>query len=81
MIAIDKQAHFLAGAVILFCFATFGQAMLGLIVACVLGLGKEVHDYCRPKTNTAEMADILYTVAGAAVAFGVVWTANFQGLT
>jgi hypothetical protein len=75
MIAIDKQLHFLVGAVVLFTFATFGNAMLGLIVACILGLGKEVHDYCRPNTNTAELADIMYTVAGAAVAFGLVWVA------
>jgi len=75
MIATDKQLHFLVGAVVLFTFATFGQAMLGLVIACVLGLGKEVHDCCRPKTNTAELADILYTVAGASVAFSIVWVA------
>lgn len=75
MIAIDKQAHFLAGAVILFCFAAFGYPVYGLIAACMAGVGKEVWDYFRPKTNTAELADVLATVAGAGAAFGVVWVA------
>ena len=76
MIATDKQLHFLVGAFILFTFAAFGYPIYGLIAACVIGVLKEVWDYFRPKTNTAEFADILATVAGAATAFAVVSVAN-----
>ena len=74
-LSLDKQLHFLVGAFILFTFAAFGYPIYGLIAACVIGVLKEVMDYFRPKTNTAEIADILYTAAGASVAFGVVWVA------
>jgi hypothetical protein len=76
MIALDKQAHALSGAVILFTFATFGYPLIGLIAACVAGVGKEIYDYCHPFEHDAEIADALFTVAGALIAFGVVWVSQ-----
>ena len=81
MIALDKQAHALAGAVILFTFAAFGFPIYGLIAACVIGVLKEVLDYFRPKTNTTEFADVFVTIAGATAAFGIVYVSSLNLLT
>lgn len=64
MIALDKQAHFLAGAVIVFTMAAFGYLFLGLAVACVAAVLKEVYDGMHPEEHTKDSLDALATIAG-----------------
>ena len=63
----DKALHFAAGVVVsAFAGYLFG-AMTGLVLALAVGAGKELHDYMRPETNTADIRDFIATAAGAIV--------------
>ena len=63
----DKVLHFVAGVVVsAFASYLFG-AMIGFLLALAAGAGKELHDYMRPETNTADIRDFIATAAGAIV--------------
>ena len=63
----DKALHFAAGVVVsAFASYLFG-AMTGFLLALAVGAGKELHDYMRPETNTADIWDFIATAAGATV--------------
>ena len=61
MIAYDKRMHFLGGALLGLTSIVFPG--LGIALACVAGVGKEIYDKVSGK-GTPEGADIVYTVAG-----------------
>lgn len=67
-IAKDKTLHFNAGLAIAIVFGVFFGAVVGLLLAVVAGIGKEVYDYYTEK-GTPEIADVMYTWFGGAVGF------------
>lgn len=67
MIALDKQAHFWAGAAIAAAFAAYGLApWLAFVIAAVIGALKEVWDKVSG-TGTMDKLDFMVTALGAAV--------------
>lgn len=65
--ALDKQAHFWAGAAIAATVALYASPAIG-IAACVLAAaGKEVLD--RAGYGTPDIKDFIATAAGSAVVF------------
>lgn len=64
MIALDKQAHLLVGALIALALGYVLPAWIGFVVASVVGLLKEVYDYYHPKTHTCDGLDYLATAGG-----------------
>ena len=68
MIALDKIAHLLVGAVIALALGYVLPAWIGFVVAAVIGLLKEVYDYYHPKTHTCDGMDFLATAGGGLAA-------------
>ena len=63
---LDKTAHFLAGSAIASTVALYsGDAVLGFCAGLAAGMAKEVYDLAG--FGTPDAADLLATVAGAAV--------------
>lgn len=65
MIALDKQAHFWAGAAIASTVTLYSTPLTGLGVAAIAALGKELFDLSG--RGTPDIKDFLCTVAGAIV--------------
>lgn len=68
----DKKLHVLAGLFIGLAFGLLAP-WLGLIMACIAGVVKELWDAARnaenePDTATVEVGDIMATVAGGVMA-------------
>lgn len=70
-IPIDKQAHFLAGSTIAFAVAVFFGWEIGLGVAVVAGLAKEIWDKLSG-TGECDYWDAVATLLGASFA-SIVW--------
>jgi hypothetical protein len=68
MIAIDKQAHFLAGAVITLAVGYVAPVLVAFIVTVVVGWAKELYDHFHPATHTADKWDFVATALGGGVA-------------
>lgn len=64
MIAYDKRMHLLGGALLGLTSIVFPG--LGIALAAVAGVGKEIYDKVSGK-GTPEVADAVYTVAGGLV--------------
>jgi hypothetical protein len=69
MIALDKQAHFLAGLAIMLGVSLFGGWVLGLAAAVVAGIGKEVYDMTG--RGTPDYMDAVATIAGGLAGAGL----------
>ena len=61
-IGTDRLLHFLVCAVIVFTFAQFAPIWVGILVALVLGVAKEVYD--AEFSNGADLMDLLADVLG-----------------
>ena len=81
-IPLDKRLHILAGAFVAILFAGvpvfFGYdvvmcIVLGIYMAAVAGILKELYDYFNPKKHTADFWDFVATVAGGILGAGVYW--------
>lgn len=59
---IDKILHLLMCYVIVFTFMSFGHPFIGLIVALVLGIGKEIYD--KISSNKWDWYDLLADLSG-----------------
>lgn len=68
MVAIDKQAHFLAGYVICVTIGLLASPLEGLMMGVVAGLIKEVVDAVSEK-GTPDIWDLIYTAGGALLAY------------
>ena len=75
-IAIDKKLHLVAGFLIaaavvalsfLAAMPTVQRLLLGVGVATVVGVGKEVYDGKHPATHTRDGRDALATIIGGVV--------------
>lgn len=67
MIALDKQAHFLAGYAIGMTVGLYDQ-LAGFGAGVAAALLKEVYDYKHPETHTADVYDCWWTCAGSFMA-------------
>jgi hypothetical protein len=67
----DKQMHMLSGFIIAAVLTPFIGAASVFIVAIVAAL-KEVYDYMRPESHTADFYDWVATTLGGVVGFVVV---------
>ena len=65
----DKLLHFIGGAGIAILFGILGYPLVGLGVAAIVGVGKEVYDYFYPKTHTADVWDFVATALGGLVGY------------
>lgn len=63
--AIDKQAHFLAGAAIAATVALYADPIYGLAAGILAGLAKEIYD--RAGYGTPDYKDFIATALGATV--------------
>jgi len=70
-IALDKQAHFLSGAVIVFALYTAGLGPLVYMSVCILaGVLKEIYDYQHKDIHTPDVFDAIATISGGLFAHG-----------
>jgi len=68
-IALDKQAHFLSGAVIAFALYCAGLGPLVCIFAYILaGVLKEIYNYKHKNNHTPDIWDALATILGGVFA-------------
>ncbi len=63
MIPLDKQAHFLSGA-LGGLFLAFYIGYWALLIVALIALAKEVYDYKHPLTHTCDFYDWLATTLG-----------------
>ena len=66
-IGVDRLLHFLVCAVVVFTLAQFAPVWVGILVAFVLGIAKEVYD--AEFGNGADVVDLLADVAGIIYAY------------
>ena len=75
MITKDKIQHFLAGFIISAIIGLF-NSLLGLILAILAGVGKEVYDYISNRyyqcKHTVDLYDCLATVLGGLIGYNVI---------
>lgn len=69
--AIDKQAHFWAGLAICLATSLFAGPFVGVIIAVMAGILKEILDYFGK--GTPDVLDAVATALGAAVGFGLMF--------
>jgi len=68
-IALDKQAHFLSGAVIVFALYTAGFGPLVYMSVCLLaGALKEIYDHRHKDIHTPDVWDAFATTLGGLAA-------------
>jgi len=70
MIKPDYIIHFIAGAAIYLIGSIFLPDLLALSIVAAIGTGKELYDSHKPK-NRFDLYDLLFTIAGGLVAFGI----------
>lgn len=58
----DKGGHFIAGAIIALIFGLFFWPLIGLAVACLAAVGKEIHD--STGRGNVEFLDFIATALG-----------------
>lgn len=64
-LALDKQAHALSGAVIVFACERAGMSLIRSVLICItLGLAKEIYDAYHPDTHTCDGWDFVATISG-----------------
>jgi hypothetical protein len=80
MIALDKQAHFLAGAVITLAVGYVLPIVYGLAVAVLVGAIKELYDHFYPETHTVDKWDFVATAAGGGAASLFILATNVVSL-
>jgi len=69
-IALDKQAHFLSGAVIVFALYVIGLSSLFYMSVCILaGILKEIYDYQHKDIHTPDVWDAVATISGGVSAY------------
>ena len=74
MIPLDKQAHFWAGLAIMLGVSLFGGWVLGLSLAIIAAIGKEIYDMTG--RGTPDYMDAVATIAGGAVGAGLYFIAR-----
>jgi xanthosine utilization system XapX-like protein len=74
MLPLDKRLHmlvgFTAGFVVSFLFKLLhlpGPMTAGIIVAVLLGVGKEIYDSRHPSTHTRDINDAIFTIGAGAI--------------
>ncbi len=70
MIKPDYLFHFIAGAAIYLIGCLFLPDLLALSIVAAIGTTKELYDSRKPK-NRFDVKDLLFTIAGGLVAFGL----------
>lgn len=79
-IPLDKQAHALSGAVIVFMAHALTQSILLSLLACGLAaIGKELYDYHHPDKHTCDAWDAVATVAGGVLVAVIILGALYVG--
>jgi hypothetical protein len=71
-VALDKQAHFVTGAVM----GLFGYLILeyySLILVAVIAAAKEYYDHLHPEIHTCDFFDWLATVLGGVFALALIY--------
>lgn len=66
-IPLDKQAHFLGGAVIALALGYLFPPIWGFVAATIIGLLKEFYDSLHPATHTCDGWDLVATAWGGLV--------------
>ena len=66
----DKWLHFIAGCSIYLTFSV-GIGNYALIPVVAAGVGKEIYDAWHPESHTAEVTDVVATVAGGLTGMGL----------
>lgn len=69
---LDKQAHFLAGAVIALALGYVLPIFYAMFVAVIVGALKEFYDSFHPAQHTTDMLDFVATVAGGLLGAGFI---------
>jgi hypothetical protein len=67
----DKQAHALAGFIIAVVLTPF-IGLYSVAVVALIALAKEIYDYVNKETHTADVWDLLVTIAGGALGYSLV---------
>lgn len=67
MIPLDKTTHALAGAVLALAMGYLLPPIVGVCVAVIAGVLKEVYDKLHPDTHTVDTWDIGATTAGGVI--------------
>jgi hypothetical protein len=80
MMSLDKQAHFLAGAVIALALGYLVPPLVGFAVAVLVGAAKEVYDSFHTDIHTVDGWDFMATGAGALAAAGFILATQHQVL-
>jgi hypothetical protein len=71
-VPLDKQAHFVTGAVMsLFGYLIFGY--YSLILVALIAVAKEYYDYLHPNIHTCDFYDWLATVLGGVFALTLIY--------
>jgi len=65
IIAIDKKAHFLAGAAIAASVALYSTPLIGVSACLIIGAGKELYDMTG--RGTPDIWDFIATACGSVV--------------
>lgn len=73
MKSLDKQAHFWAGMAICLAVSLFAGPFIGLSVAVIASIVKEILDYFG--NGTPDVLDAVATALGATVGFGLIFVA------
>lgn len=66
---LDKQAHFWAGLAIMLAVSLFGGWVLGLSLAIIAAIGKEIYDMTG--RGTPDYMDAVATIAGGLAGAGL----------
>jgi len=71
-IPIDKQGHFLGGAVVALTVGLISLPVIGFVTACCAGALKEWYDYKHPP-HAVELFDFLATALGGVAGAVFLW--------
>ena len=76
MIPLDKQAHFLSGA-LGGLFLAFYIGYWALLIVALIALAKEVYDYLHPLVHTCDFYDWLASTLGGVIGIGLYYIVEF----
>ncbi len=70
-VPLDKQAHFICGLIIAVVLTPF-IGWYSVIVVSMIATAKEIYDDMHKDTHTADVWDLLVTIAGGALGYSLV---------
>lgn len=72
MMGQDKLLHAFAGLMIVLLLSGFGvDTLSAFLIACIAGAAKELYDTFHTDEHTADLMDLVATVAGGAMGAGI----------